>query len=77
MLFLQGGALILLGVLVAGVILYNAWGTTNLLFRKYISQIWNIKVMKQERKAPVGVLAGFILIGAGIIYIIAGILITL
>lgn len=77
MLFLQGGALILLGVLVAGVILYNAWGTTNLFFRKYISQIWNTKVMTQERNSPVGVLAGLILIGAGIIYILVGVLITL
>jgi len=77
MLFLQGGALILIGVLVAGVILYNAWGTTNLLFRKYIPQIWNTKVMEQERRAPVGVLAGLILIGVGIIYIITGVSITL
>lgn len=76
MMFLQGGVLILLGVLVAGVILYNAWGTTTLLFRKYISQIWNTKVLEQERRSPVGVLTGFILIVAGIVYIIAGILIT-
>ena len=77
MMFLQGGVLILIGTLVTGVILYNAWGTTQLLFRKYISSIWNTKVMAQERRSPVGVLAGLIIIGVGIIYIIIGIIITL
>ncbi|MCW3997384.1 MAG: hypothetical protein NWF10_02305, partial [Candidatus Bathyarchaeota archaeon] len=77
MLFLQGGALILFGALVAGVILYNAWGTTRLLFRKYISSIWNTKVMEQERRSPTGLAVGLILIGVGIAYIIVGILITI
>ena len=77
LLFLQGGALILFGALVAGVILYNAWGTTGLLFRKYIPAIWNTKVMEQERRAPVGLAIGLILIGAGIIYIVVGIVITI
>ena len=77
MLFLQGGVLILFGALVAGVILYNAWGTTGLLFRKYIPAIWNTKVMEQERRAPVGLAIGLILLGAGIIYIVVGIIITI
>jgi hypothetical protein len=77
MLFLQGGALILFGALVAGVILYNAWGTTRLLFRKYISSIWNQKVMESERRSPKGLLVGLILIGAGIAYIVVGIIITI
>ena len=76
MLFVQGGALILFGALVAGVILYNAWGTTKFLFRKYISSIWNTKVMEAERRSPTGLAVGLILIGAGITYIIVGILIT-
>ena len=76
MLFLQGGAFILFGALVAGVILYNAWGTTRLLFRKYISSIWNIKVMEEERRAPAGLVIGLILIGVGIAYILVGITIT-
>lgn len=76
MLFVQGGALILFGALVAGVILYNAWGTTKFLFRKYISSIWNTKVMEAERRSPTGLAVGLMLIGAGITYIIVGILIT-
>ena len=77
MLFLQGGAFILLGALVAGVILYTAWGTNRLLFRKYISSIWSTKVMKEERRAPTGLAIGLILIGVGIAYILVGITITL
>ena len=77
MLFLQGGVFIVFGALVAGVILYNAWGTTRLLFRKYISSIWNTKVMEEERRSPTGLAIGLILIGAGIAYIIVGIIITI
>jgi hypothetical protein len=77
LLFLQGGALILFGALVAGVILYNAWGTNKLLFRKYIPAIWNSKVMEQERRTPAGLAIGLILLGSGIIYIIIGIIITI
>ena len=64
------------GALVAGVILYNAWGTTRLLFRKYISSIWNTKVMEKERRAPAGLAIGLILIGVGIAYILIAITIT-
>ena len=77
MLFLQGGILIFLGTLVAGVILYNAWTTTRLLFRKYISSIWNTEVMEKERKSPAGLAIGLILLGAGIAYILVGIVITI
>jgi hypothetical protein len=35
MLFLQGGVFIFFGALVAGFILYTAWGTTRGLIRKY------------------------------------------
>ena len=77
MLFLQGGVFIFFGALTAGIILYNAWGTTPRLFRKYISSIWNTKVMEEERRAPKGLAIGLILIGVGIAYIIIGIIITI
>lgn len=77
LLFIQGGALIILGALVAGTILYNAWGTNRLLFRKYISSIWNTKVMEQERRSPVGLAIGLTLLSVGITYILIGIIITI
>lgn len=77
MLFLQGGVFIFFGALTAGVILYNAWQTTRLLFRKYISSIWNPEVMGEERRAPAGIAIGLVLIGSGIIYILIGIIITI
>lgn len=77
MLFLQGGVLVFLGALVAGVILYNAWRTTPRLFRKYISSIWNTGVMEKERRSPTGLAVGLILLGAGVAYILVGIAITI
>ena len=77
MLFLQGGAFIFFGALTAGVILHNAWGTTPRLIRKYISSIWNTKVMEEERRSPKGFAIGLILIGVGIAYIVIGIIITI
>jgi hypothetical protein len=77
MLFLQGGVFIFFGALTAGVILYNAWGTTRNLIRKYISSIWNPKVMGEERRSPKGFAIGLILIGVGLAYIVIGIMITI
>lgn len=75
-LFLQGGALILFGTLVAGVILYNAWVPTDVRRTQFTDYIWNWKVMDKERGSTIGALPGLILVGAGIVYIIVGILIT-
>jgi hypothetical protein len=77
MLFLQGGVFIFFGALIAGVILYNAWQTKQSLIRKYISSIWNTKVMEEERRSPKGFAIGLILIGVGIANIAIGIIITI
>ena len=77
MLFLKGGVFIFFGALTAGVILYNAWQTKRNLIRKYISSIWNPKVMGEERRSPKGVAFGLILIGVGIAYIATGIIVTI
>jgi hypothetical protein len=75
-LFLQGGVFIFFGALIAGVILYNAWQTNRSLIRKYISSIWNVNIMEAERRSQKGFVIGLILIGAGITYIIVGIIVT-
>jgi hypothetical protein len=67
----------LFGALTAGVILYNAWQTKRSLIRKYISSIWNPKVMEEERRSPKGFAVGLILIGFGIAYIAVGIIVTI
>ena len=74
--FFEGGALILLGALIAGVILYNAWAPSDVRKAQFTEYIWNWKVMDKERRSTKGALPGLILIGAGITYIIIGILIT-
>ncbi len=77
MLFLQGGAIILFGALIAGVILYNAWVPTDVRRAQFTEYIWNWKVMDKERGSTKGALPGLVLIGAGIAYIIVGIFITI
>lgn len=76
-LLIQGGVFVLFGALTAGVILYNAWGTKRGLIRKYISSIWNPKVMEEERRSPKGFTVGLILIGVGLDYIAIGIIVTI
>ena len=77
LLFFEGGAFILLGALVAGTILYNAWVPTDVRRAQFTEYIWNWKVMDKERGATKGALPGLVLILAGIIYIAVGIIITL
>ena len=76
LLFFEGGAFILLGALIAGTILYNAWAPSDVRKAQFTEYIWNWKVMDKERGTTKGALPGLILIGAGITYIIFGILIT-
>ena len=75
-LFLEGGALLLFGALVAGAILYNAWVPTDVRKAQFTEYIWNWKIMGKERRATTGLLVGLILIGTGIAYMIVGIFIT-
>ena len=77
LLFFEGGAFILLGVLVAGTILYNAWAPSDVRRAQFTEYIWNWKVMDKERGTTKGALPGLILVGVGITYIAVGILITL
>ena len=77
LLFFEGGAFILLGALVAGTILYNAWVPTDVRRAQFTEYIWNWKVMDKERGTTKGALPGLVLILAGIIYIAVGIIITL
>lgn len=77
LLFFEGGSFILFGALIAGTILYNAWVPSDVRRAQFTEYIWNWKVMDKERGTTKGALSGLILIGAGITYIIVGILITL
>ncbi len=74
MLFLQGGALILFGALVAGFILYNAWVPTDVKRAQFTEYIWSWKVMDKELGSTTGALPGLILVGVA--YIIVGIFVT-
>lgn len=77
LLFIEGGIFLILGALFAGVILYNAWVPTDVRRAQFTEYIWNWKVMDKERGSTAGALAGIILLGMGIVYIIISILITI
>ena len=75
-LFLEGGMFLIFGALFAGVILYTAWVPTDVIKTQFTEYIWNWKVMSKERGSTTGALAGLIIIGVGLLYIAAAIIIT-
>ena len=75
-LFLEGGMFLIFGALFAGVILYTAWVPTDVMKTQFTEYIWNWKVMSKERGSTTGALAGLIIIGVGLLYIAAAIIIT-
>jgi hypothetical protein len=74
-LFLEGGLFLFFGALIAGVVLYNAWSPGWMAL--FVKQVFHWKIVKKAREIPASLIVGLILIGAGIIYILAAIIVTL
>ena len=75
-LFFEGGLFLVIGALLAGVILYNAW-VPDVLRAGFTKSIFNWKLVRKGREISPALKIGLILIGAGIIYILAAIIVTL
>ena len=73
-LFIEGAVLLILGALVGGVTLYNAWVPTDVRKAQFTEYIWNWKKLREERNFPTGLIVGLVLIAFGIIYIALAIL---
>jgi hypothetical protein len=73
-LFIEGAVLLILGALVGGVTLYNAWVPTDVRKAQFTEYIWNWKKLREERNFPTGLIIGLVLIAFGIIYIVVAIL---
>ena len=73
-LFVEGAVLIILGALVGGVTLYNAWVPKDVRQDQFTEYIWNWKKIREERHLPTGLMIGLTLIAFGIIYILLAIL---
>jgi hypothetical protein len=74
-LFLEGGLFLFFGALIAGVVLYSAWSPGWMAL--FVKQVFHWKIVKKAREIPASLIVGLILIGAGIIYILAAIIVTL
>jgi hypothetical protein len=71
-LFVEGGALLIFGALLAGVTLFTAW--TPDVFRAGLSRsIFNLRTLRRGREIPSGFTVGLALLAAGIAYIVAAI----
>jgi hypothetical protein len=68
-LFAEGGVILVLGALVGGVILYNAWVPTDVRKAQFTEYIWNRKKIMKERNLPTGLVVGLALIVVGIVYV--------
>jgi len=73
-LFIEGAVLLILGALVGGVTLYNAWVPTDVRKAQFTEYIWNWKKLREARNFPTGLIVGLVLIAFGIIYIALAIL---
>lgn len=73
-LFVEGGALLIFGALLAGVTLFTAW-TPDALRAGLSRSIFNLKTLRQSRDIPSGLVVGLALLAAGIVYIVAAIVI--
>jgi len=75
-LLIEGGLFLVIGALLAGVILYNAW-VPHPFRARFTESIFNWKLVRGSREISPALKIGLILIGAGIIYILAAIIVTL
>ena len=74
--FIEGAGLIVFGALVGGVIIYNAWVSTDVRKAQFTEYVWNWKRIKEERDFPTGLTFGLVLIIVGVIYIITAVFVS-
>ncbi len=76
-LFIEAGLLILLGALVAGTTLYNAWAALDVRKVQFAEYIWNWRQIKKERDSPAGLTFGLMLLAVGLAYVLAAIFVPM
>lgn len=70
LLFTEGAVLLVLGALIGGVTVYNAWAQVDVRKAQFTEYIWNLKKIREERNYPTGLIVGLTLIVIGIVYIL-------
>ena len=75
LLFYEAGFFLVFGAMLAGAVLFTAWKPDRLAL--FVDSIFRVTIIKKERDIPSALLLGLLIIGIGIIYILASITITL
>jgi hypothetical protein len=74
-LFFESGFFLILGAMLAGVALYLSWSPGWMAL--FVDPVFHWRIIKKEREIPASHLLGFLVIGVGIAYILAAVIVTL
>ena len=77
LLFIEAGALILFGALIAGTTLYSSWAALDVRTVQFTDYIWNWRQMKKDRDSPAGLTFGLILLAVGVAYVLAAVFVPM
>lgn len=73
--FFEAGFFLIFGAMLAGAVLYLSWSPGWMAL--FVDPVFHWKIIKKEREIPAALLLGFLVIGMGIVYILASVIVTL
>jgi amino acid transporter len=74
-LFYEAGFFLVFGAMLAGAVLFIGWKPDRLAL--FVEPVFRWTIIKKEREIPAALLLGLLIIGIGIIYISASVIVTL
>ena len=74
-LFSEAGFFLVFGAMLAGAVLYLSWSPGWMAL--FVDPVFHWRIIKKEREIPAALFLGFLVIGMGIIYILAAVIVTL
>ena len=73
--FFEAGFFLIFGAMLAGAVLYLSWSPGWMAL--FVDPVFHWKIIRKEREIPAALLLGFLVIGMGIVYILASVIVTL
>ena len=74
-LFFEAGFFLVFGAMLAGAVLYLSWSPGWMAL--FVDPVFRWRIIKKEREIPAALILGFLVMGTGIIYILAAVIVTL
>ena len=74
-LFSEAGFFLVFEAMLAGAVLYLSWSPGWMAL--FVDPVFHWRIIKKEREIPAALFLGFLVIGMGIIYILAAVIVTL